>query len=127
MSYPSAAAVSTHATVATGLCILAPPYVLTRLPASAAQVYTYEGLCEQFVYQKPLSPLAVDSSMQSKLPRQVPWLKPNPMSMATPQERFTQQFFLSSRTGERRLEVCASWLPVSLQVSQAPRLQAQMF
>lgn len=64
------------------------------------QVYTYEGLCEQFVYQKPITPLAVDSSMQSKLPRQIPWLKPNPVSMATPQERFTQQFFLANRTGK---------------------------
>eukprot|EP00878_Enallax_costatus_P006151 GHUV01006447.1.p1 GENE.GHUV01006447.1~~GHUV01006447.1.p1 ORF type:complete len:360 (+),score=62.56 GHUV01006447.1:75-1154(+) len=74
-------------------------FIWDDFPSEPGQVYTYEGLCEQFVYQKPLSPLAVDSSMQSKLPRQVPWLKPNPMSMATPQERFTQQFFLSSRTG----------------------------
>lgn len=76
----------------------------------ASQVYTYEGLCEQFTYQKPANPLEVDSSMQARYPRAVPWLKPSPMTMATPQDRFQQQFFLATRTGGHTAKSAANRL-----------------
>jgi hypothetical protein len=63
------------------------------------QVVTYEGVCEQFYYQKSKDPLSVDQSLQAKYPRTVPWLKPTPSTLATPQDRFKTQFFLSNRTG----------------------------
>lgn len=75
------------------------------------QVYTYEGICEQFTYQKPANPLSVDSSMQARHPRATPWLKPSPASMAAPQDRFRQQFFLANRTGGRSvLSAVLTWL-----------------
>lgn len=66
-----------------------------------AQVFTYEGVCEQFFYRKPADPLAVDGRMQGRFPRAVPWLKPAPGSLAAPSERFKQEFFQSNRTGAR--------------------------
>jgi hypothetical protein len=62
-------------------------------------VFTYEGVCEQFTYQKAANPLSVDSSMQARYPRSTPWLKPSPASMAAPQDKFKMQFFMANRTG----------------------------
>jgi hypothetical protein len=68
-------------------------------PPPPPQVYTYEGLCEQFKYEK-VSDLPTGSPLERpKDPRLKPWLKANPTSMATPQERFKQQFFVTNKTG----------------------------
>lgn len=74
-------------------------FIWDDFPSQPGEVYTYEGICEQFTYQKPANPLSVDSSMQARHPRATPWLKPSPASMAAPQDRFRQQFFLANRTG----------------------------
>lgn len=62
------------------------------------QVITYEGLCEQFKYEKARNP--ADSPLdRTPDPRLKPWLKATPTTMATPQEKFKQQFFVANRTG----------------------------
>jgi hypothetical protein len=62
------------------------------------QVITYEGLCEQFKYEKAANPTGSPLD-RTPDPRLKPWLKANPTTMATPQERFKQQFFVANRTG----------------------------
>jgi hypothetical protein len=62
-------------------------------------VVTYEGLCEQFKYQKADNPTASPLDTRVRDPRLKPWLKATPTTMATPQEKFKQQFFVANRTG----------------------------
>jgi hypothetical protein len=70
------------------------------------QVITYAGLCEQFKYEKNNNPNA-SATARVRDPRLKPWLKANPTTMATPQEKFKQQFFVANRTG-RKLSAYAS-------------------
>jgi hypothetical protein len=63
-------------------------------------VVTFEGLCEQFKYDKADNPNA-SANARVRDPRLKPWLKANPTTMATPQEKFKQQFFIANRTGPK--------------------------
>lgn len=74
-------------------------FIWDDFPSQPGQVITYEGLCEQFRVEAAGSPLSVDSAMQARFPRAVPWLKPSASSIAAPRERFTQHFFQAGRTG----------------------------
>lgn len=71
---------------------------------------TYEGLCEQFKYQKADNPTASPLDTRVRDPRLKPWLKATPTTMATPQEKFKQQFFVANRTGGWFLDVAGLML-----------------
>lgn len=79
------------------MCCTVPCLVVSAVD-EYLQVVTYEGLCEQFKYQKAENPTASPLE-RVRDPRLKPWLKANPTTMATPQERFKQQFFVANRTG----------------------------
>jgi len=68
-------------------------------PEQPGQVVTYQGRCEQFLFEAPETKFMVDERMQERYPRTQPWLRPTPGSVQLPQESFTQHFFLHPRTG----------------------------